>query len=93
MPRHRYKEAFIMSPKLRLAVVEVRRISDGIRMLDEFGEGVLMVSTRKRPASGYYDMATCTITELRGKSETEVFELLDRRTDRVIEAERSRINH
>lgn len=89
--RHRYVEAFIMSPKLKLAVVEVRRISEGIRLLEEYGEGELMVSTRKRPPGGYYGMATCTIGELRGKSQSEVYAMLDRRTDQLFEGERARV--
>lgn len=72
-------------------MVEVFRISEGIRLLEEYGEGVLLVSTRKRPSTGYYAMAECAIAELRGKSREEIYDLLDRRTDRVLETERLRI--
>jgi hypothetical protein len=68
--RFRYKEAFIMSPKLDHRIVQVERISDGMAIIEALGEGKLMVSTLKRDRSkGYFEMAECTVEELRGKSE------------------------
>jgi hypothetical protein len=34
---HHYKEAFIMSPKLKLRMVQVLTISDGIAILEALG--------------------------------------------------------
>lgn len=88
--RHHNKEAYIMSPKLKLAMIQVLRISDGIMLLEALGEGKLLVSTRVRdPAKGYYDMAKADIKELSGKSQQEIYDLLDRRTD-AIEREKRR---
>jgi hypothetical protein len=82
--RFHYKEAFIMSPKLARRIVQVERISDGIAIIEALGEGKIMVSTARRdPSKGYFDMAECTVEELRGKSEAEIFEMLDRRTDQL----------
>lgn len=89
--RYSYKQAFIKSPKLKLRLAEVLRISDGIAILEALGEGSLLVGTKRRPQDGYYSMAECTIEELRGKSEAEIFGLLDKRTDQVLERERQRI--
>src|SRR5690242_19678065 len=92
--RYKYVEAFIMSPKLNLAMVEVRKIGHAILLLEALGEGTLLVSTRKRPPSGgCYSMASCSIDELSGKSVEEIYAILDRRTDKVLEKERSRINN
>jgi hypothetical protein len=79
--KYHYKEAFIMSPKLNLAIIQVATISDGINILRALGEGTLMVSTHKRDKKdGYFNMAKCDIAELIGKSEAEVIALLDKRT-------------
>lgn len=71
--------------KLKLRIVKVESISDGIAILEALGEGELMVSTMKRdPKKGYFSMAECTIGELAGKSEQEVYNLLDNRTDTIL---------
>jgi hypothetical protein len=49
--RYHYKEAYIMSPKLNLAMIKVGRISDGILILTALGEGKLLVSTREMDIS------------------------------------------
>jgi hypothetical protein len=88
--RYSYLQAFIVSPQLNLRIVEVRRISDGIAILEVLGEGRLLVSTRIRPpAGGYFNMAEASIQELQGKTEAEVFAMLDRRMDVVLERERN----
>jgi hypothetical protein len=52
-----------------------------------------MVCTKKRPPDGgYFAMAKCAIRELVGKAEAEIFEMLDRRMDNLIETESSRVN-
>jgi hypothetical protein len=76
---------------LKFRLVEIVRISDGVAILEALGEGSLLVSTRKRPPDGFHAMAECSIEELRGKTETEVFALLDSRTDKVIEREKQRL--
>lgn len=82
--RFHYKQAFIMSPKLSARIVQVERISDGIAIIEALGEGKLLVSTQKStPSKGYFEMAECTLEELRGKSEQEIFDILDRRTDQL----------
>ena len=73
-----------MSPKLGGRIVKIERISDGIALLEVIGEGRLLVSTEKRKrGQGYFAMAECTVEELRGKTEQEVFEMLDKRTDQL----------
>ena len=73
-----------MSPKLDHRIVQVERISDGIAILEALGEGRLLVSTEKRDKkNGYFAMTECTVDELRGKSESEIFEVLDQRTDQI----------
>jgi hypothetical protein len=80
--RYHYREAFIMSPKLGHSMIKVACISDGIIVLKALGEGDLLVCTRKRPKKGgYYAMAKCELREVDGKSESEIFELLDKKTD------------
>jgi hypothetical protein len=80
--RYHYREAFIMSPKLGHSMIKVECISDGIIVLRALGEGNLLVCTRKRPKKGgYYSMAKCELRELEGKSKSEIFELLDKKTD------------
>jgi hypothetical protein len=66
-----------------VATLSAVRISHGIVILEALGEGSLLVSTKKRPPNGYYSMAECSIEELRGKSEDEIFAILDKRTDEV----------
>src|SRR5688572_29172237 len=91
-PRHHYRQAFIMSPVFKLRMIEVARMSDGLAVVEGLGEGDLLVSIKKMPAVGVYAMAKCTIQELRGKTETEIFAILDRRMDAEIERERVRLN-
>jgi hypothetical protein len=82
-----------MSPKLKLKIVEIRRISDGIAILEALGEGKLLVSTAKRPkGKGYLHMAECSLEELRGKSPVEIFRMLDRRTQEVQDRMTTRVN-
>jgi hypothetical protein len=90
MPRHHYKQAFIKSPKLKFQLIEVVRISEGIALLKALGEGSILVCTKKRTPDGYFAMAECAIQELIGKTELEIFELLDKRTDRLMEIEKQR---
>lgn len=81
-----------MSPKLNHRIVEVLRISDGIAILEALGEGKLMVSTRRRPKDkGWHNMAVCYLQELVGKSEADVLEMLDKKTDKVLELEKRRL--
>ncbi len=47
---------------------------------------------KREKAKGYYSMAAATIDELRGKTEAEIFEMFNKRTDKVLEKERSQIN-
>ncbi len=90
--RHRYKEAFIMSPKLLYRIVEVANISDGIALLEALGEGQLFVSTKKRDKKkGYFSMAKCEIAELAGKTKQEIITLLDNRTDQVEAATKAKL--
>lgn len=84
--KFRYKEAFVMSPKLKLRIVEIKRISDGIAILEALGEGKILVSTRKRPKEkGYLQMAECSLEELRDKTPAEILTILDRRTAAIEE--------
>jgi hypothetical protein len=82
--RYHYKEAFIMSPKLKLRTVQVLTIGDGIAILEALGEGKLLVSTMVRdPKVGYFPMAKAEIKELVGKTKQEIYNLLDSRTDEL----------
>lgn len=91
--RYKYTQAFITSPKLKLKLIEINRISDGIAILGALGEGRLLVSTRKRrPNDGYFNMVECRIDELENKTEAEIYTLLDRRMERVLEAESRQTN-
>lgn len=82
--RYHYKQCFISSPALGLRIVEICRISDGIALLEALGNGELMVSVdRRKPGQGYFAMATATLKELRGKSEAEIYKLLDYKTDEL----------
>ena len=92
MPRHSYKQAFIKSSKLEFRLIEVVRISDGVALLKALGDGSLLVSTRKRRVGeGYFNMAECPVRELVGKTESEIFDMLDQRMDKVLESERQKI--
>lgn len=45
MPRHRYTQAYIRSPKLRVPIVEVKRISEGVAVLEALGVGCLCLES------------------------------------------------
>ena len=82
--KYHYREAFVKSPKLGINPIPVERIGDGLAILKAVGEGKLLVCTRKRPKSGgFYAMAECDLRELAGKSESQIYALLDRKTDEL----------
>lgn len=81
-----------MSPKLNLAMIEVTKISHGILLLKALGEGTLMLSVLKARPGHCHASADCTLEELIGKTEAEIYELFDKRMDKVLEAEGKRVS-
>ena len=78
MPRHRYTQAYIRSPKLRVPLVEVKRIREGIAVLEALGVGSLCIESPEGVGCVTVEL---DVKYVSGKGPETLWKLLDAERD------------
>lgn len=78
MPRHRYTQAYIRSPRLQIPLVEIKRISEGVAVLEALGTGSLCIESPEGVGCVTVELS---VARVRGRGAESLWKIVDAERD------------